>query len=129
MADIVVVDCSARATTRRSYTAAESNQAVADAVVGEQIKAASDATVTRSVDADDALTALIQQAGGPAAVRSKLKAVLAGTDTLTNTQAQRLRAFRALVVAGRVAVDRRHPVDRPGDRESTRRTSARGAAR
>lgn len=50
----------------------------------------------RTLDAADALTQLIAQAGGTAAVRSKLKNVLAGTDSFTNTQAQRLLAALAL---------------------------------
>lgn len=52
----------------------------------------------RSSDAVDALTALIAQAGGAANVRTKLKAVLAGTDTFTNQQAQRLLAAVAIVM-------------------------------
>lgn len=63
-----------------------------------QPTATATADTARRVDADAALAALIQQAGGPAAVRAKLKAVVAGTDNLTAAQTQRLVAAIALVV-------------------------------
>lgn len=59
---------------------------------------ADNARVARVLDAADALDQLIAQAGGPAAVRAKLKAVAAGTDSLSNAQVQRLVAALALVL-------------------------------
>lgn len=58
--------------------------------------AAHQAETARTSDASNALGQLITLAGGTAQVRTKLKAVLAGTDTLTNQQAQRLLAAVAL---------------------------------
>lgn len=54
------------------------------------------AEMQRRSDADDALAALIAQAGGAGAVRTELKAVLAGNDAFTPAQMQRLLAALAL---------------------------------
>jgi hypothetical protein len=96
MAEIVVVDCTAHTQARRPYLPGEDAQASADSQVGAAIKADDTARESRTSDADSALSQLIAQAGGAANVRAKLKAVLAGTDTLTPAQRDRLLAAVAL---------------------------------
>lgn len=98
MADAVTVDASTGETITRPLSDAEIAQRSLDIDTGRQVAAADRAAAVRTSDAVDALTQLIAQAGGPANVRAKLKAVVAGTDTLTNQQAQRLLAAVALVL-------------------------------
>lgn len=96
MAKIAVVDCSTGESSSRNATAAEQAVIDADRQAGVAMAQAQDAATARQQDAGDALSQLIAQAGGAANVRAKLKAVLAGTDTLTPAQRDRLLAAVAL---------------------------------